>query len=282
MVSCSDVARLGGRWPSSPPEAVSPAADPDGPIPTESAAWSPNDATAGSGAAADGIPIARPSLATPSDPPFRQGAPLGSGGNDAREPLAVLAPRTQSAPTLPPRARAGGDTYATPPPPPPRVGLMLLWVPALAARTGLRLHPRSSPGREGLRLRQVGHGGRSAAAAPAAAAATAADGVPYACVPGTGGGSPPVDRRVRETPPGRGKMDGMSARLYGVEEEERARPLPRPPLLPLPPIVSRRPRRLPVLLLYPERGLTLPTEARPSLRDVGLGLPGSDSGDFGA
>lgn len=76
-------------------------------------------------------------------------------------------------------------------------------------------------------------------------------------------------------------MDGMSARLYG-EEEERARPLPRPPLLPLPPNVSRRPRRLPVLLLYPERGLTLPTEARPSLRDVGLGLPGSDSGDFGA
>lgn len=178
MVSCSDVARLGGGWPASSPEAVSPAAEPDGSIPTESGAWSPNDATADSAGAA-GIPIARPSLATPSDPPFRLGAPRGGGGNDAREPLALLAPRTQSVPTLPPRARADGDTYATPPPPPPpRVGLMLLWVPALAASTGLRLHPRSSPGREGLRLRQVGHGGRSAVAAAVAAAAAAADGVP--------------------------------------------------------------------------------------------------------
>lgn len=167
---------------------------------------------------------------------------------------------------------------------------MLLWVPALAASTGLRLHPRSPPARAGLRLRQVERVGRSAAAV------ADPEGVMLACsVTGKGGGSPPaaaallLDRRARVAPDG-GHMRGTSAKLRGEDEERTLLvalptlptlpPTVWPPLPPLPSLVSLRLLRL-LELLYPERGLTLLMEARPSRRFVGLGLPGSDCGDVG-
>lgn len=150
------------------------------------------------------------------------------------------------------------------------------------------LHPRSSPAREGLTLRQAERAERSAAPVDP-------DGAPLVCATGTGGGRPgeapaPLDRRDRAAADN-GNIGGTPARLYG-EDEERTLMLPPPPppprrprtlLLPLPPLVSRRLRWLPELLypelLYPERGLMLFMEARPSLRGFGLGLPRSDSGD---
>lgn len=156
---------------------------------------------------------------------------------------------------------------------------MLLCAPALAASTGLRLHPRSSPVRAGLRLRQVDRVDRSDAAV------ASPEGVVWAYVTGTGGGRPApaallLDRRVRDAS-GSGNMRGTPARLY-IEEEESTLLVALLPPLPLPPLVSLRLLRLPELL-YPERGLTLLMEARPSRLNVaGLGLPGSDSGDVGA
>lgn len=61
--------------------------------------------------------------------------------------------------------------------------------------------------------------------------------------------------------------------MYGEDEEKM--------LVPLPSLVSLRLRRLPELL-YPERGLRLLRDARPSRRrGLGRGLPTSDSGEVG-
>lgn len=134
------------------------------------------------------------------------------------------------------------------------------------------LHPRSSPTRDGLRLRHVERAGP-----PPTAPVTDEE-----CA-GTGGGKPPaLARRVRGKP-GRGNIGGTSASWYGVEEpdvpdvgEARAPPHRGPSLTPRRSLLSRR---LPEV--YPERGLRLLKEARLPVLDIGFGLSGSSSGHVG-